>query len=167
MKYNFLLLIVISLFTKTGFSQEQGKGNRDIQHSADQERLEAMLDRKTFVFHARRALPARGSSIDLTTNQSFIKFSPDLIESYMPFFGRAYSGIGYGGDSGFHFKGQPEEFTINKKRGTYLVNASVRGENDNFRLSLSAKPGGTARLTIMSNNRETISYTGEIREEMK
>ena len=85
-----------------------------------------------------------------------------MIESEMPFFGKAYSGIGYGGDTGVKFKGKPEEFTVVKKAKNYQIDAVVKGTADNFRISLSVGFEGSATLSIISNNRSTISYQGEI-----
>jgi hypothetical protein len=108
------------------------------------------------------AMPAGSSSIDITSHNSYVSFSPGLIESSMPFFGRAYSGVGYG-DTGLHFTGKPDEFTIKKQKNSYRITASVKGDNDYFRLNLSVTQQGYATLSISSNNRETISFTGEIR----
>jgi hypothetical protein len=127
------------------------------------EQMDALLSSRNFVFHATRALPSHGNSIDLTTNVSYVKFSPDFIDSYMPFFGRAYSGVGYGNDQGLHFKGQPEEFKIDRKKNKYQITAMVRDGNENYRLYLTVTPSGSASLSISSNNRESMSYQGEIR----
>jgi hypothetical protein len=51
---------------------------------------------------------------------------------------------------------------VAKDKKNYQVDATVRGENDNFRLILSISFEGSATLSIISNNRSTISYNGEI-----
>lgn len=80
----------------------------------------------------------------------------------MPFYGRAHRGIRYGGDEGLKFTGVPENFTLSKAKKNYLHNATVKGEKDPFRISLLVGFEGSATLSITSNNRSTISYTGEI-----
>lgn len=158
MKTKYLLAIFLSFMFLPAFSQEKQSGDKD----GKGENPEALLNSKEFVFKARRAMPSRGSSIDLTSNPNYVKFSPDMIESYMPFFGRAYSGVGYGNEAGLHFKGQPEVFTVEKKKRNYQVNATVRGDNDNYRIFLTVTHAGSATLSISSNNRETMSYVGDI-----
>jgi hypothetical protein len=85
----------------------------------------------------------------------------------MPFYGRAYSGVGYGGDEVLKFTGKPENFTIIKGKKNYQVNATDKGEKDNNNLSLSVSFEGSTSLTITSNNRSSISYSGETKASEK
>jgi hypothetical protein len=101
------------------------------------------------------------SQVDLTSNPNYVRFSPDLMDGYMPFFGTATSGIGYS-DPTIKFKDKPEVFNIEKKKKNFQVDGKVKGENDIYRLSLSVLPEGGASLSIISNNRGTISYQGTI-----
>jgi hypothetical protein len=150
-----LLIVVIFLTMNSGFSQEKTKKELKEERKLEkQKQTEAMINAKEFVFVARTA--------NLTTNPNFVKFQPEMIESEMPFFGRSYGAIGYGGDTGLKFKGKPEEFTIVKEKKNYQVDAVVNGTTDKYRLSLSVGFEGSASLSITSNNRSTISYQGEI-----
>lgn len=156
-----LFLLVVTM----GFAQE--KSRKELKHERKVEKVKktaALVDSKEFVFVGQKALPQGLNAIDLTTNPNFIEFNPNFIKSEMPFFGRGYSGIGYGGDSGLKFKGKPIDFTIEKGRKTYEIRATVRGEADVFKISLSVFFEGSATLTINSNNRSAISYYGEIFE---
>jgi hypothetical protein len=146
-----------------GFAQEKTRKQiREEKKVEKQKQTAILVDSKDFVFVARNALPQGFRTIDLTTNPNYVKFNPDFIKSEMPFFGRAFSGIGYGGDGGLKFEGKPQEFTIKKDKKQYLINAVVKGINDVYRLSLSVYFEGSATLSIISNNRSTISYNGEI-----
>jgi hypothetical protein len=155
MKTKFLVFLFLISGTIVIFSQDKSESDK-------REQTEMLLNSKEFSFKAKRAMPSRGSSIDLTTNPNYVNFKPDLVESYMPFFGRAYSGIGYGNDTGLHFKGQPDVFSVEKKKKNYQVTVNVKGESDIFRIFLTVSPGGNASMTITSNNREAISYMGEV-----
>ena len=162
MKTKILLLLILSFATIKGFSQ--GRKEKEFDQSAQpgkQEQIEMLINSREFVFRARRAIPSGGRSIDLTSNTNFVKFEPDLIESYMPFFGRAYSSAGYG-DQGLHFKGKPQEFYLERKKRNYQITATVNGESDIYRLFLTVAPGGNASLSITSNNRQSMSYNGTI-----
>ena len=83
------------------------------------------------------------------------------MDGYMPFFGTATSGIGYN-DPTIKFKDKPETFNIEKKKKNFQIDGKVKGENDIYRISLSVMFEGNASLSIISNNRGTISYQGEI-----
>jgi hypothetical protein len=152
------LLLTFVVFSQ-GKSRSALKEEKKIE---TQTQIEDMVNAREFVFVARIALPQGYRAVNLTTNPNSVKFHPDLIESDMPFYGTAYSGIGYGGDSGMHFKGKPEDFTMVKGKKNFQVNVTVKGENDTFKLMLTISFEGSASLSIISNNRSTISYQGEI-----
>jgi hypothetical protein len=157
-----LLVLFLAIFATTGFAQEKSKKQiKEEQKIEKQKQIDMLVNSKTFVFNATRALPQGGKSINLTSSYD-MKFSPDLIESYLPYYGRAYSGVGYGGDSGMKFDGKPEEFTVTKGKKNYSINAVVKGNNDTYRLSLTVSFEGSGTLSITSNNRSFISYNGDI-----
>ena len=158
-----LFLVLMSLIMTSAFPQEKSKKElKEEQKLEKQKQVETMVNDTVFVFVGKTALPTGMSSVNLSSNPNYMKFQPEMIESEMPFFGKAYSGIGYGGDTGVKFKGKPEEFTVVKKAKNYQIDAVVKGTADNFRISLSVGFEGSATLSIISNNRSTISYQGEI-----
>ena len=158
-----IIVLILAVVITNGFSQEKTKKElKEEKKIEKQKQVEAMVNDTNFVFVARTALPTGMRSVNLTTNQNYVKYQPDLIDSYMPFFGKAYSGIGYGADTGLKFQGKPEEFKVEKTKKAFQIDAVVKGTTDNFRLSLSVGFEGSASLTITSNNRSTISYQGEI-----
>ena len=143
MKTIFSIYLFLSFTLITGFSV----------WLQDQQKADQLVNSKKFVFHGRRALPMGGNSIDLTSNPNYVKFDPDLIDSYMPFFGRAYVG-GYGVEGALHFKGTPEKFTIEeKKNGTYNVETAVKTQADYYRIFLTVSKDRSATLSINSNDR--------------
>jgi len=154
------MMIVVA----TGFAQETAKKIQRKQNRMDkQHQIDSLINSKVFVFVATRALPLGGNSIDLTTNTNSLKFHPEKFESYMPFFGRAYS-IDYGGDGGIKFEGKPDEYKVVAKKGRkgYEIHASVHVTRDTYKLTLFVSPEGSAILTINSNQRSSISYTGNV-----
>jgi hypothetical protein len=160
---NLLLVILVSLMATIGFAQEKTKKQlKEERRIEKQKQTEAMVNAKEFVFVANTALPQGYKSVNLTTTSNFVKFHPEKIESDMPFYGKGYGGIGYGGDSGLKFEGKPTEYAVTKGSKNYQVTALVKGENDTFKLSLSVGFEGSATLTISSNNRSAISYSGDI-----
>ncbi len=165
MKLKVLFVLVLSALVFTpGLSQEKTKKELKEERKIEkQKQTEAMVNSKEFIFSARTAMPQGGRSIDLTTNPGSVKFHPDLIKSDMPYFGRVTGTAAYGGrDGGMKFEGKPEGYTVTAKKKGYQVSAEVKGENDTYRLSLSVSPEGSSSLSITSNNRSIITYTGEI-----
>jgi len=156
--------MVLFLFIGTTlFAQEKSKKQLRAERAIEkQQQTEALINAKEFVFIGRTAIPTGFKTMNLTSNPNYVKFYPDRIESSMPFFGKAYSSIGYGGDGGLKFEGKPEEYTFTKEAKNYQIKATVKGKNDIFKLSLSVSFEGSSTLTIISNSRSPISYNGEI-----
>lgn len=159
-----ILAVFLALIITSGFAQEKSKKElKEEKKLEKQKQVEDMVNAKAFDFVGSIAMPTGYKTVNLATTTNYVKFQPELIDSYMPFYGRAFSGVGYGGDEGMKFTGKPDEFTVVKEKKNYQVNAVVKGEKDTFRLSLSVSFEGSASLTITSNNRSAISYSGEIK----
>ena len=159
-----VIAFILTLSITSGFAQEKSKKElKEEKKLEKQKQVDDLMTAKTFEFVGRMAMPTGYKTVNLTSTTNYVKFQPELVDSYMPFYGRAYSGVGYGNDEGLKFTGKPEEFTITKGKKNYQVNATVKGEKDTFRLSLSVGFEGGTSLTITSNNRSAISYSGEIK----
>lgn len=167
MKTKIIMLTVFLIFSLiSGFSQTKGqdKISDKAQRKLDKQmQIENLIESKQFAFVATRALPMSGSSIDLTSNSNYVKFGPDYIESYMPFFGQAYS-VEYNYDPGVKFEGKPELYTIKtlKKNRGFDVIVKVPVTRDTYDLRLDVGLEGNSTLTISSFNRSSISYIGQI-----
>jgi hypothetical protein len=158
-----VLVFLLSIFSTTVFAQVKTKKElRESRRIEKEKQIEKLVHSKEFVFVGRTALPLGFRSIDLTTNTNYVLFQSDSIKSEMPFFGRGYSAIAYGRDAGLKFEGKAEGFTIEKKKKAYEIKATVKGDSDTYRLLLSVFFEGSATLTIISNNRSTISYNGDV-----
>lgn len=156
------ILMFIVCSSLIGYAQEESKKQSKEEKKSEQQKLiEDLLNAKEFVFKAKTALPQGAKTVHLTSSYEVI-FKPDFIKSYLPYYGKAYSGVGYGGDKGMIFEGKPEEFTVTGKKKNYQVDIVVKGETDTYRMSLSVSASGSATLGISSNNRSYISYNGEI-----
>lgn len=158
-----VLAVILTLVVTTGFAQEKSKKQiKEEKKLEKQKQVEAMINAKEFVFVGKFAMPTGYKSVNLATNTNYVKFHPELIESYLPYFGTAYSGAGYGGESGIKFKEKPTEYTFTKEKKKYQVEATVKGERDTYQLTLSVAFEGNATLIVTSNTRSAISYSGEI-----
>ncbi|HEU4790349.1 MAG TPA: DUF4251 domain-containing protein, partial [Flavobacterium sp.] len=117
--------VVLSFFLSfsmlIGFAQEKTKQQiKEEKKLAKQKEVEALIDSKEFEFTGVMAYPQGGRSIDLTTNPNYLRFKNDSIHSEMPYFGRAYAGVAYGGGSGgLDFKGPIEDYSVTKGKKNY------------------------------------------------
>lgn len=165
-KSNYSLLGVVALtflFFFIANAQEKSKKQLKTEAKMEKQKQVALLvNSKEFVFNPTSVSPQGGANINLNDLSYEVEFHPDLIKSYLPFFGRAYAGVGYGGDNGMEFDGNPSVYTIEKTKKAYLIKVDVRGKHDFYSLMLSVYFEGNAHLVISSNNRSSISYDGDI-----
>ncbi len=162
MKVNNILFIALVCFILGNASaQEKNIKTNTEQETVDTSSIGNLLNSKTFEFIANTVFPITGSPKNLVGSGYSVTFSPEMIISNMPFYGRAYSGMALGRDKGMRFQGKPENFIV-EKNNEYQVKASVNGESDTYSISISVSSSGFATLAISSNDRGVISYQGEI-----
>lgn len=159
-----MLLLFLSFSVMTGFAQEKTKKQlKEERELAKQKEIDVLIESKEFEFVANRANPQGTRSIDMTTNDNFLRLKKDTIHSEMPFFGRAYSGVGYGSSSGgLDFKGFAKDYSVKKGKKSYTIKTSVKDNSDSYTIIFNIYFDGGAYLSISSNNRSTIGYNGEI-----
>lgn len=161
-----ILLISLMFFFIQSFAQEISKKElKGIKEKEEYNSTVALINGRRFEFIANQALPQQGSSIDLTTNQNYLMIKDDSVFCFMPFFGRAFN-IGYNEPGGFQVTGIIENFEKeeNTKKMKIILEFKLKGSADSYQFHLNISGNKSASLTILSNNRATISYWGEIRE---
>jgi hypothetical protein len=161
-----ILMLLFTAFSLTNtIAQDKSKKQlKEEQKLEKQKQIELLVNSKEFVFTTSRVMPQGGRNIDLTSDYS-AEFHPEVIKADLPFFGRAFSGVGYGGsDAGIKFEGKPTVYSIEKKKKNYIIKADVRGDRDSYSIILLVYFEGSATLSINSNNRSSISYDGDIKE---
>lgn len=157
-----MLTFVVFSFTNAIAQEKTKKQIKEEAKIEKQKQIALLVDSKEFVFSPKSVTPQGGRDINLNDVSYSVEFRPDLIKSYLPFFGRAYSGVGYGGDNGMEFEGKPSVYNVEKTKKAYLIKVDVRGKHDFYSLMLSVYFEGNAHLVINSNNRSSISYDGDI-----
>ena len=162
MKNHIFLFAALFSFVLGNVQAQDKTAKHELTVNTEQSRIETLLNSKNFEFLATSVKPRTGSSKNLVSNQYSIAFSPKNIYSHLPFYGRVYSGLNMGLHKGGHIEGEPEMFTVETNAKGYEVLAKVKDENDTFSISMIVSNSGYATLTISSNNRETISYMGEV-----
>lgn len=94
-----------------------------------------------------------------------IEFCDTVIKGDLPFFGRAYR-TEYGKGAGMEFENKPEnlELKIEKKKKykSILLSFKIKSRNDCFVFTVNISPKGACEIVVNSNNRETVSYSGQV-----
>jgi hypothetical protein len=150
-KFNTLLLLLAGTL---GFSTVKAQETNEAV-------LKNLLTLKTFVFKAQSAWPLQGTVVQLTPGFD-MKVMGDSINTYLPYFGRAYQ-AGYNNGGGISFTSSKFEYHLKEKSksGWELVikPTDVRDINQ---LIYSVSTNGYATLQVTSNSRQAISFYGVI-----
>ena len=162
---SFVLLVLFACIGISCYSQEKSsKQKKEEQKLAAQQLTEALLNAREFVFIGLDAYPTGYRTVSLSGRQNYVKFHPELIESDMPYFGRANSSAAYASTSsgGLNFKGKPEDYKFDKKKKNYQISTVVRESGESYNITLIVQFTGSTTLTIICNSRSPISYNGYI-----
>jgi hypothetical protein len=123
--------------------------------------IEEMLAARLYKVDFTRAYPASAPSFHLNYPY-FISVIDDRVESFLPYFGRAYM-LPYGGGEGLRFEGRISGYTQSiKKKGQREITFSARTGEDEYDFTLTVRPTGECDLTVMPMNKQSISFSGEI-----
>lgn len=146
-----------------------------------------IVDEKNFIFVATSAIPLNtmdvsrvlnkmagpptGGTINLNTDNYDLRITPDSVISYLPFYGRAFNATPYGGnndESGYKFTST--KFTYETKKGRkrgWDITIQTKDVKDNVRMNLSISEGGYATLSVVSMNKQSITFNGYLKEAKK
>lgn len=144
-------------------AEAQNKSEKvQLAEAVKQSNVEVLLNSKNFEFIANTMFPLGQPPKNLVGSNYSISFSPEMIVSNMPFYGRSYSDMALGRDKGMRFKGMPEIFTVKNENKGYVAETRVENENDIYTLLLTVSESGFATLTLKTNDRQTTTYEGEV-----
>ncbi|MEP7319290.1 MAG: DUF4251 domain-containing protein, partial [Panacibacter sp.] len=94
-----------------------------------------------------------------------LRISKDTIISYLPYFGRAYTAPISPEDGGINFTSTDFEYTTAlRKKGGWSIEIKFKDQSQVREMNLTIFDNGRADLFVSSNNRQSISFSGNIRE---
>ncbi|MCB0484689.1 MAG: DUF4251 domain-containing protein [Flavobacteriaceae bacterium] len=107
-------------------------------------------------------------NINLVGNANFFRMKGDTINAYLPFFGERRFGGNYGSnDLAIEFDGIPEkkDITFNEKNQALEMRFSIDQKNDNeqYTILVTIFSGNTTDIQVLSSERSSISYRGNIK----
>lgn len=151
----------------------------------DKATTEKIVNEKRFTFVATTAQPLNSVDINRVlssmqgnvqnagninlTSLYDVKITPDSVISYLPYYGRAFSApYNSNEDSGYRFTSTKFDYNTEKgkKRG-WRITVNTKDTKDNPRMSFTVTESGYATLSIISMNKQQISYSGYLKENNK
>lgn len=157
----FLLSSVLMYAQDTKMSRKERKA---AQKAEQIEKTKALIKAEAWQFSATQMLPAKGRSRSLTTSYSVI-LKDKKVDSYLPYFGEAYQADYGSRESPLQFVSDITEYSIEDwKKGGWIVKFRAKNKNDVINFTFTIAETGSTSLNVISTNRQSISYYGDLEE---
>ena len=151
-----LLGIVLLLAGQSLYAQSKKE-----KKEQKKEAVKKLIESENYKIDVNTAMPMRGRSIPLTSSYS-LEIRNDSVISYLPYYGRAYS-IPYGGGDGLNFKAVLKEYSMKMdKKGNAVIEFIARNPEDRYEYRVKVFPNGSASIDVNMQNRQSISFQGEL-----
>ena len=149
-----LLALLVGIPTLSAQSKKEKKEQK-------KEAVKKLIESENYKIDVNAAMPMRGRSIPLTSSYS-LEIRNDSVISYLPYYGRAYS-IPYGGGDGLNFKAVLKEYSMEMdKKGNAVIEFIARNPEDRYEYRVKVFPNGSASIDVNMQNRQSISFQGEL-----
>ncbi|MGX5820920.1 DUF4251 domain-containing protein [Chitinophaga lutea] len=133
--------------------------------TSQSDKVKSLIKSRSYVFEARTVLPMSGRTRQIGGDGYDLTVSKDTVNSYLPYFGRAYSAPIDPTKGGLQF--QSTDFVYVEKagkKGGWEISIKPRDVRDVQQLFLSVSEDGYASLQVTSTNRQPISFNGVVSE---
>ncbi len=156
-----LFSILVSFVTLVVLSACITPEERAARAAEQAAKVKAALSQRDFKISVDRMYTNRGGSKSLSYGYQVAVRNDSLI-SYLPYFGRAYN-IPYGGGKGLNFSERISSYQESQgKNGLRVIDIDLQNEEDTYHYTLEVFDNGSSSITVMSRQRERISYSGEM-----
>lgn len=153
-----LLLVAAAFLPAAAQNKAQVKASKGDQ-------VKGLIQSRNYVFQAQSVFPMRGRTRQISGEGYDVAVSKDTVNSYLPYFGRAYTAPIDPSKGGIQFISKDFEYTEKPgKRGGWDITIKPKDVRDVQQLFLSVSEDGYASLQVTSTNRQPISFNGVITE---
>ena len=126
--------------------------------------VEKALELREYTIDVDRAYPNGGRTMNLSAGYYF-KVKNNTVESYMPYFGRAF-GVPYGGGKGLDFTAPIKSYNATaEKNGGNKITIEVDNDEDSYSFELEIFSNGRTSIYVSPVKREPINFSGWVKVE--
>lgn len=126
--------------------------------------LKNAIEQKNYTFIAQTAQPSSGRQWQLTPEYQ-LEVKGNTINADLPYFGRAYTASVDPSKGGISFTSTNFEYVNTPgRKGGWSILIKPKENVDARQLILTVTTNGYANLQVISNNRQSISFSGYIKE---
>jgi hypothetical protein len=164
LKNIFILVLIVSAGLSAAFAQTTKKEKNAAREAA----VKNSIDARHYTFIANYVLPQRGGARALTDPYD-LRVTKDSVIAFLPFFGRAYFDVPYGGaDGGIKFTSTKFDYKVTeKKKGGWEITIKPTDVKNTMSLMLYISSDGYGSLSVNSSNRDYITFDGYLKERDK
>ena len=139
------------------------KAERAAQLAEQGRMVAAALQQRHYSIDIQQMTPRQGGLRTVSYGFS-LEVKGDTLVSYLPYFGRVYSAPYAGSGKGLNFTERIRKYTDEQpKPGLRRVRVKVANEEDTYLFTISVYEGGQATIDLQARERESVSYSGELR----
>jgi len=159
-----LKYIIFPLAILLNFNIVNAQSKKELRDKEKTAEIQKLLSQRRFTFIVQTVQPMRGGAIINPTGGYELVVKKDTLNSYLPYYGRAYTAPMNPSDSPLTFTTTEFTYSVeNKKKGRKDITIVPKNRAQYSRqILLSISEQGYATLLITSNNRDPITYTGYI-----
>lgn len=157
MRNLFVLFVSVFVFTSCATVDSSEKAERRREKA---ETVNKAIERRRYVIDVSMAHPLKGRSVTLASDYE-LEVINDSVISYLPYFGRAYS-IPYGGGKGLNFTAHISEYLSEKKKNGTQISFKAKNDEDTYTFNIEVFESGKAIINVFSQQRDRISFDGEL-----
>jgi hypothetical protein len=154
------LLAAVLAVSACGILSSETREERAAREAREAQMVHRGIETGDFTINIDRMYPVRGTS-KTVTNYS-IKVKDRVLTSYLPYIGQAWR-VPYGGGHALNFDAPIVNYTVTQPRADgYEIRIYVKTDEDEHLYRLTVFDNGRASLDVQSQNRDRISYSGEM-----
>lgn len=147
----FSALIATSLVSSCASQRAAGIGSVN---------ADSLVQSGSFVFIPRTVIPTGARSRQVNAD-FFLRIGRDTVQSYLPYFGRAFTAPTPGSRGVMDFTITDFDYSVSQgSRNEQVITIRPRTGTDVQELTVEVFENGSATVRAQSNNRQPISYNG-------
>ena len=122
-----------------------------------------IVGEQRYTFKAQTVMPSTGRSRQLNDNYD-VSVTKDSVNSWLPYFGRAFSAPLDPTKGGIQFTSTDFEYTTAQRNDGWEITIKPKDTRDVQEMFITIFKNGTANVRVSSISRQPISFTGYITE---
>lgn len=152
------VLMMMVLLSSCGSTSSLTKAERE---AAMAQQVQEALDARHYTIAVDWMKPLGGVPRQVNSDYE-LKVNGEELDCYLPYIGRAYR-LPYGGGKGLNFKAQIQNYSIQQLTSNRSqIEFTVRNDEDVYRFRIDVFDNGKSIIDIMAQDRDAISFDGEM-----